>query len=225
MAISDRYTRPHSQMPSLADSMPRAPLGPLMLWQSAGILLLAAALLIAGLLASAPAKADSHLMAAARKGDAEAAEHLALLYETGSGLRRNEAEAAYWYGRAAQAGRRQSQYAYAQFLENGTGISKDEKSALHWYLAAASQGHTGAAVNIAAMLATGRGTTVDRLSGYRLLLWAKAQRGQESRQPQVDAALEAVGAGLRASDRKAATPLEPRELQARLGTPKSVAQK
>lgn len=221
MAISDRYTDSHSM--SLFGA--RAPLGLLMLWQSAGIALLGAALLIAGLLASAPAKADSHLMAAARKGDAEAAEHLALLYETGSGLRRSEAEAAYWYGRAAQAGRRQSQYAYAQFLENGTGITKDEKTALHWYLAAASQGHTGAAVNIAAMLATGRGTAMDRLSGYRLLLWAKAQRGQDSRKPQVEASLEAIDAGLRASERKAATPLEPRELQARLAPAKTVAQK
>lgn len=224
MALPVRYTDSHSLF-GPRFSAGRAPLGRLVLWQAIGIALLGAALLLAGLLASAPARADSNLMAAARKGDAEAAEHLALLYETGSGLRRSEAEAAYWYGRAAQAGRRQSQYAYAQFLENGSGITKDEAAALHWYLAAASQGHVGAAANIAAMLATGRGTAMDRLSGYRLLLWAKGQRGQDSRQPQVEASLDAIGAGLRASDRKAATPLEPSALQARLGTAKSVAQK
>jgi TPR repeat protein len=188
-------------------------------------LLLGAALLLAGLLASPPARADAHLLAAARQGDAEAAEMLGTMFESGAGVRRNEAEAAYWYGRAAQAGRRQAQYAYAQFLESGTGITKDEKAALEWHLKAACQGHVGAATNIAAMLATGRGTAMDRLSAYRLLLWAREQRGQDSRKAQVQAALDAIGAGLRASDRKAATPLDPRELHARLLPGKSLAQK
>lgn len=219
MALPVRYTDSHPF------SVTRTPLRQILLWQGLGILLLGAALLVAALLGATPARADSHLLAAARAGDAEAAEHLGVMYETGSGVRRSEAEAAYWYGRAAQAGRRQSQYAYAQFLENGSGITKDEAAALHWYLSAASQGHLGAVANLAAMLATGRGTAQDRLSAYRVLLWAKEQRGQDSRQPQVAASLEAIGAGLRGTDRKAATPLEPRELQARLGPAKKVAQK
>lgn len=223
MALPVRYTDSHPF--SVTRPTTRAPLRQILLWQGLGILLLGAALLVAALLGATPARADSHLLAAARAGDAEAAEHLGVMYETGSGVRRSEAEAAYWYGRAAQAGRRQSQYAYAQFLENGSGITKDEAAALHWYLSAASQGHLGAVANLAAMLATGRGTAQDRLSAYRVLLWAKEQRGQDSRQPQVAASLEAIGAGLRGTDRKAATPLEPRELQARLGPVKKVAQK
>ncbi|WP_300299364.1 tetratricopeptide repeat protein [Ferrovibrio sp.] len=203
MARSVRYTDPDSHAGSV----------------------LGALLLAALLLASLPAHADPRLMAAARGGDAEAAEHLGVMYETGSGVRRNEAEAAYWYGRAAQAGRRQAQYAYAQFLETGAGITRDEKAALEWHLKAACQGHLGAVANIAAMLASGRGTAMDRLSAYRLLLWAKEQRGQDSRKPQIQASLDAIGAGLRARERKAATPLDPSALQTRLMPGRPLAQR
>lgn len=179
------------------------------------MLLLAALLLLAG-----AAQADPRLVTAARGGDAEAAEHLALLFETGSGMPRNEGEAAYWYGRAAQAGRRNAQFAYAQFLEAGTGLTRDETAAARWYLAAARQGHAGAVVNLAAMLATGRVSAggdaaedraaEDRAAAYRLLLWAQGLRGQASMQAMVADNLKAIGAGLRRSQREAARPLDPK---------------
>lgn len=192
----------------------------------APLVLLPAMLLLAALLLAGAARADARLVTAARGGDAEAAEHLALLYETGSGMPRNESEAAYWYGRAAKAGRRNAQFAYAQFLETGTGLTKDEAVAAQWYLAAARQGHAGAVVNLAAMLATGRvagaeGAAEDRASAYRLLLWAQELRGQASMQATVAENLKAVGAGLRRSQRTAAKPLDPKLFD--LAAPKPLA--
>lgn len=173
------------------------------LWQALAILVLGAALLLAH-----AARADSRLLEMARKGDATAAELLAAQFETGAGVRRSDSEAAYWYGRAADAGRRTAQFAYGQFLETGTGIAKDEAAAARWYLKAARQGHAGAAVNLAGLLATGHGAQHDAVSAYRLLLLAKTFRGQDSAQPAVDANIAVIGEALTGSQRKAATPLD-----------------
>lgn len=172
-------------------------------WQMLAILLLGAALLGAG-----AARADSRLLDQARRGDVTAAELLAAQYETGGGMRQSYSEAAYWYGRAAQAGSRSAQFSYGQFLETGTGLVKDEAAAARWYLKAALQGHAGAAVNLAGQLATGRGVQHDPLAAYGLLLRAKQFRGQDSMQPTVDANLAAIGEALSGSQRKAAIPLD-----------------
>jgi hypothetical protein len=174
-----------------------------MAWQALAILLLGAALLLAD-----AARADSRLLDQARRGDAAAAELLAAQYETGSGMRQSYSEAAYWYGRAADAGRRAAQFAYGQFLETGTGLVKDETQAARWYLMAARQGHAGAAVNLAGQLATGRGVQHDPLAAYRLLLAAKGFRGQDSIQAAVEANLAAVGKALTGSQRSGAMPLD-----------------
>src|SRR3546814_21051137 len=47
-------------------------------------------------------------------------------------MRQSYSEAAYWYGRAAQAGSRSAQFSYGQFLETGTGLVKDEAAAARW---------------------------------------------------------------------------------------------
>src|SRR3546814_5084257 len=130
-------------------------------------------------------------------------------------MRQSYSEAAYWYGRAAQAGSRSAQFSYGQFLETGTGLVKDEAAAARWYLKATLQGHAGAAVNLAGQLATGRGVQHDPLAAYSLLLRAKQFRGQDSMQPTVDANLAAIGEALSGSQRKAATPLDPAHLALR----------
>lgn len=200
---------------ALARALPTA----VPVWQLAGILLLAAALLCTTLLGAGAARADSRLIDQARRGDVTAAELLASQYETGGGMRQSYSEAAYWYGRAAQAGSRSAQFAYGQFLETGTGLVKDEAAAARWYLKAALQGHAGAAVNLAGQLATGRGVQHDPLAAYSLLLRAKQFRGQDSVQPTVDANLAAIGEALTGSQRKAATPLDLTHLELIAGAP------
>jgi len=184
-----------------------------MAWQVLAVLLLGAALLLAH-----AARADSRLLDLARRGDATAAEMLAAQYETGAGMRQSYSAAAYWYGRAAEAGRSSAQFAYGQFLETGTGLVKDEGAAARWYLRAARQGHAGAAVNLAGLLATGRGVQRDPAAAYRLLLSARQFHGQDSTQPAVEANLAAIGAALSGAQRKAATPLELAHFELPAGT-------
>lgn len=203
----DRPTS-HAHRPARAIAVARAlptaaPRLHAMLWQGLAILLLGCILLLADF-----ARADSRLLDQARRGDATAAEMLAAQYETGSGMRQSYSEAAYWYGRAAEAGHRSAQFAYGQFLETGTGVTKDEAAAGRWYLKAARQGHAGAAVNLAGLLATGRGLPQDPLAAYRLLLAAKQFRGQDSTQSAIDANLAAIGEALPATQRKTAAPLD-----------------
>jgi septal ring-binding cell division protein DamX len=67
------------------------------------------------------------------------------LYAYGEGIKRNDAEAAKWFERAAQAGSAQAQYNLGILYENGWGVEKDLAQARHWYQQAADQGRKDAA--------------------------------------------------------------------------------
>ncbi|MGD8999155.1 MAG: SPOR domain-containing protein [Granulosicoccaceae bacterium] len=67
------------------------------------------------------------------------------LYAYGEGIKRNDAEAAKWFERAAQAGSAQAQYNLGILYENGWGVEKDPAQARLWYQQAANQGRKDAA--------------------------------------------------------------------------------
>lgn len=82
---------------------------------------------------------------AAKEGDAEAQYHLALMFDTGRGVKHNPREAEKWYKASAAQGHTNAQYFLARMYEAETsGIAKNDIEALKWYKEAANQGHIGA---------------------------------------------------------------------------------
>jgi uncharacterized protein len=88
----------------------------------------------------------------AEMGDAAAQTLLAEIYARGLGVPRNEAEAANWYGRAAQNGVPEAQFQYAMMLLDGRGVAKDAKQAHALMEEAANAGNRLAQFNYAQIL-------------------------------------------------------------------------
>lgn len=81
------------------------------------------------------------LQQAAKMGHARAEATLGIAYQDGNGVRRDDRQAAYWFGLAAAQGHRASQYALGGMYEEGEGgLPRDARRAGQLYLASARQG-------------------------------------------------------------------------------------
>ena len=85
----------------------------------------------------------------ARKGNATAQYNLGLIFEQGTGVRKNLKTAVTWYQKAAKQGHVASEYNLATMLHFGQGIAKNEYAAAKWYERAAKQGHIAAQSSLA----------------------------------------------------------------------------
>lgn len=81
----------------------------------------------------------------AAAGDAEAQAALADLHARGLGVRRDPAEAARWYARAARQGHVVAQLNLGEMFATGNGVARDAVSAYVWLARAAAQGSDWAA--------------------------------------------------------------------------------
>jgi TPR repeat protein len=91
------------------------------------------------------------------------------LYEFGRGVPQNDATAAHWYGKAAEAGNMQAQACLALLLESGRGCDRDDVEAARWHLRAAENGHALAQYCVAKCFNEGRGVDLDRIVGLKWL--------------------------------------------------------
>lgn len=80
------------------------------------------------------------LKASAEAGDAEAQFKLGVLYEKGRGVKRDQAQAFYWYGKAAAQGCAKAQTNLGYCYESGQGTKRDLEEAFYWYHKAAERG-------------------------------------------------------------------------------------
>ena len=88
------------------------------------------------------------------------AEHGALtLY--GQGVERDDAQALYWYTRAAEQGYAAAQYNLGWLYAKGQGVGHDVQQAMHWFSKAAEQGDAGAQNNLGMMYEHGKGVPQD----------------------------------------------------------------
>jgi len=94
----------------------------------------------------------------ARQGDVSAQYFLGHIYQNGIGVRIDKAEAAAWFGRAAEGGHGPAQYRLAVMLQIGDGVERDPARALDLYRQAASAGLLEAQFNLAQMIERGDGT-------------------------------------------------------------------
>jgi uncharacterized protein len=130
-----------------------------------------------------PAAADFEAgVAAAAKGDYEAARreweplaasghrdaqfNLGLLYENGMGVAADGAKAAYWYEKAAAQNDPVAAAYLAEMHATGLGVPRDDPKALEWYRRAAELGHPASQYNVGLFYAFGRGIAPDDVEAY-----------------------------------------------------------
>ena len=107
---------------------------------------------------------------AAEKGDAECQFNLALMYEQGLGVAKDEKEAVVWYRKSAEQGNSNAQFNLGVLYENGRGTAVDFAQANHWYRKASVQGDALAIGNLGMLYVRGDGVKVDKIAGVALLL-------------------------------------------------------
>jgi len=76
----------------------------------------------------------------AQYGESKSQYELAIAYEHGEGIKKDQKKAIYWYCKAAVKGYSDAQTNLAWMLLNGRGIKKNEAQAVHWFKAAAKSG-------------------------------------------------------------------------------------
>lgn len=95
------------------------------------------------------------LRQAAATGDTRAQHEIALRYTNGTGVKRNFAEAAKWYERAAAQEFAPAQYRLGSLYEKGKGVKRNLGTAMNWYSRAAEKGNARAMHNLAVISAMG----------------------------------------------------------------------
>jgi TPR repeat protein len=108
--------------------------------------------------------------AAAETNDANCQFNLALMYERGIGVPKDEKEARVWYRKAAEQGNSNAQFNLGVLYENGRGGDVDFSQANQWYRKAAAQGDALAIGNLGILYIRGDGVKVDKVAGMALLL-------------------------------------------------------
>lgn len=104
----------------------------------------------------------------AHNGDVDAQFALGYLYEYGEGVTQSYRQAAYWYGKAADAGDIDAAVAMGYLYESGLGVKQNFRRAVEYYTMAADKGDAYAMYYLARMVAEGRGTDQDLVHAYTL---------------------------------------------------------
>ena len=107
------------------------------------------------------ATALQHFEPLAEQGDTDAQFNLGLMYDLGSGVTEDDAEAAMWYRRSAEQGHAVAQFNLGVMYDNGEGVAQNALEAVAWYRRAAEQGYSEAQHNLGVIYASGRGVAQD----------------------------------------------------------------
>jgi TPR repeat protein len=71
------------------------------------------------------------------------------MYDDGTGVLEDNAEAVRWYRQAAEQGNNDAQFYLGVMYDEGTGVPEDDNEALRWWRQAAAWGHARAQMSIA----------------------------------------------------------------------------
>lgn len=96
--------------------------------------------------------------------------NLALMYENGIGIKKNEKYALFWYNKSALQGNAAAQFNLAVLYENGKGTKVDFAQANKWYRKAALQNDGLAIGNLGMLYIRGDGVKINKTAGVALLL-------------------------------------------------------
>jgi TPR repeat protein len=114
--------------------------------------------------------AYKEFLAAAQAGHADSQFNVALMYEQGIGVGKDEKEAVVWYGKAASQGHAAAQFNIGVLYENGRGTEIDFAKANEWYRKASVQGDALAIGNLGMLYVRGQGVKANKVAGVALLL-------------------------------------------------------
>ncbi len=81
-------------------------------------------------------------------------------------MAKDQKQAVYWYGLAAEKGHPEAQFNLARLYAEGEGVKRDQEQAARWVSAAAGQGYTPALANFGERYAMGRGVAHDDKRAY-----------------------------------------------------------
>lgn len=115
-------------------------------------------------------RAYKKFFAAAREGHADSQFNVALMYEQGIGVGKDEKEAFAWYDKSASQGNAAAQYNLGVLYENGRGTRIDFAKANEWYRKASVQGDALAIGNLGMLYVRGQGVKENKVAGVALLL-------------------------------------------------------
>lgn len=119
-------------------------------------------------------QAFKEFLAAAKEGHANSQYNVAVMYEQGLGVSKNEKEAFFWYGKSAAQGNSGAQFNLGVLFENGRGTKIDFAKANEWYRKASVQGDGLAVGNLGMLYIRGQGVKVNKVAGVALLLLSTA---------------------------------------------------
>ena len=119
--------------------------------------------------------AHKEFLAAAKEGHADSQFNVALMYEKGIGVGKDEKEAVIWYGKSAAQGNAAAQYNLGVLYENGRGTHIDYAKANEWYRKASVQGNALAIGNLGMLYVRGQGVKENTVAGVALLLVSATQ--------------------------------------------------
>ena len=114
--------------------------------------------------------AYKEFLTAAKAGHADSQFNVALMYEQGIGVGKDEKEAVAWYGKSAAQGDSAAQYNLGVLYENGRGTAVDFAKANEWYRKASVQGDPLAIGNLGMLYVRGQGVKENKVAGVALLL-------------------------------------------------------
>ena len=118
--------------------------------------------------------AFKEFLAAAKEGHADSQFNLALMFERGIGVGKDEQEAVAWYSKAASQGNAAAQFNLGVLYENGRGTKIDFAKANEWYRKASAQGDALAIGNLGMLYLRGQGVKENKIAGAALLMLSAA---------------------------------------------------
>jgi TPR repeat protein len=119
--------------------------------------------------------AYKEFLAAAEEGHADSQFNVALMYEKGIGVGKDEKDAVFWYGKAASQGNASAQFNLGVLYEHGRGTPVDFAKANEWYRKASVQGDALAIGNLGMLYVRGQGVKENKTAGVALLLVSATQ--------------------------------------------------
>ncbi len=161
--------------------------------------------------------AYKEFLAAAEAGHADSQFNVALMFEKGMVVAKDETQALKWYEKSAEQGNSAAQFNLGVLYENGRGTEVDFVKARKWYRKASAQGDALAIGNLGVLYTRALGMKENKVAGVALLLLSTTlDRSPENHARQNITATkglsaEMIGAAQALSDelRKAKDPLMP----------------
>jgi TPR repeat protein len=116
----------------------------------------------------------------AEQDNASAQFRLGVMYGSGDGVPKSDAEQLKWFRRAAYQGDADAQYSLGSMYNLGIGVQQDYAEALKWYRLAADQGRADAQDILGTMYAQGQGVPQDYVRAHMWLNLSAAKGDQDA---------------------------------------------